>query len=310
MVAGALLQSLPDIDFVAAFFLSPTENLLAHRGITHSLFFLLLASVLLAVVAMKIFPGKLLWRQWIFFIGLEIGMHLFIDTMNNYGTGLLEPFSSERFSLHILYVADPFFSAWPVIAMIGLLILRTSDRRRRAWVNVPLVICSMYLLVAVMIKMQVEKRFTRELMEKGLAYQRKLTTPAPFSTMLWFVTAGGKDGYYVGYRSAFQKDAMAGLQYVHTNDSLLTTVRDRAALENLKKFSNGFYTVAKWGDTVVFNDLRFGQVVGWHDPNEKFAFYYYLDRPDKDNRMVVQRGRFEGWNPSSFRSYINRIKSN
>ena len=36
MLFGALSQSLPDIDFIAYFWLDKTDNLLAHRGITHS----------------------------------------------------------------------------------------------------------------------------------------------------------------------------------------------------------------------------------------------------------------------------------
>jgi len=28
---------------------------------------------------------------------------------------------------------------------------------------------------------------------------------------------------------------------------------------DLKTFSQGYYTVEKWKDTLVFNDLRFGQ---------------------------------------------------
>jgi inner membrane protein len=308
MLAGALLQSLPDIDFLAAFFLGPTENLLAHRGITHSLLFLLLATILFALLAQRIFPGKLLWRQWVFFIALQIGVHLFIDSMNNYGIGLLEPFNDQKMALHVLYVADPFFSALPVIALLVLLIMRSGERRRRAWAIFPLAASGIYLLLAVLIKLKIENNFTRELMEKGLAYERKLTTPAPFSTLLWFVSAGGKDGSYTGYRSAFGKEEPSSLNYFPRNDSLLNQVQDQVAVRNLKQFSNGFYTVEKWSDTVVFNDLRFGQVVGWYDPDEKFVFHYYLDKPAKANRLVVQRGRLEGWNRNTLRSYIQQIR--
>ena len=39
MLWGALAQSVPDIDFVASFWMPTAENLLAHRGFTHSLLF-------------------------------------------------------------------------------------------------------------------------------------------------------------------------------------------------------------------------------------------------------------------------------
>ena len=39
MFYGALAQSVPDIDFVTAFFLHGAENVVAHRGLTHSILF-------------------------------------------------------------------------------------------------------------------------------------------------------------------------------------------------------------------------------------------------------------------------------
>ena len=51
MLWGALAHSIPDIDFVAAFWLDTTSSLLAHRGITHSLLFCALIAVLMAWLA-------------------------------------------------------------------------------------------------------------------------------------------------------------------------------------------------------------------------------------------------------------------
>jgi membrane-bound metal-dependent hydrolase YbcI (DUF457 family) len=42
MFLGAVAQSVPDIDFIASFWTSTSENLLAHRGFTHSILFTLL----------------------------------------------------------------------------------------------------------------------------------------------------------------------------------------------------------------------------------------------------------------------------
>ncbi len=36
MLYGAIAASLPDIDFIAAFWMNTTDDLLAHRGFTHS----------------------------------------------------------------------------------------------------------------------------------------------------------------------------------------------------------------------------------------------------------------------------------
>jgi len=48
---GALAQSIPDIDFINGAWMPLTKELMAHRGITHSFLFALLASFFLALVA-------------------------------------------------------------------------------------------------------------------------------------------------------------------------------------------------------------------------------------------------------------------
>ena len=37
------------------------------------------------------------------------------------------------------------------------------------------------------------------------------------------------------------------------------------------------------------------QQIGWKNRDARFAFYYFLQYPD-DNKLIVQRGRFAGWN--------------
>ena len=76
------------------------------------------------------------------------------------------------------------------------------------------------------------------------------------------------------------------------NRNLLVDLEERHEVKNLIRFSQRYYTVEQHEDTILFNDLRFGQITGWHDPKQRFAFSYYL-RPEKmDNTLVVQRGRF------------------
>jgi inner membrane protein len=48
MIWGAIGGSLPDIDVVSGLWLDPDTSLMAHRGITHSILFLLCISPILA----------------------------------------------------------------------------------------------------------------------------------------------------------------------------------------------------------------------------------------------------------------------
>jgi inner membrane protein len=64
--------------------------------------------------------------------------------------------------------------------------------------------------------------------------------------------------------------------------------------------------VEQWSDTLVLNDLRFGQIIGWQNPREKFVFHFFLEHPD-DNRLVVQRGRFAKWDWGVAKGLMRRI---
>jgi inner membrane protein len=105
----------------------------------------------------------------------------------------------------------------------------------------------------------------------------------------------------------FDKSKKLNLQYFPRNKSLLSAAKDQKEVHELVRFSQGYYTVEQRQDTLVFNDLRFGQVIGWQNPKEEFAFHYYL-QPTIDNTLVVQRGRFAKWNRQSFDTFWKRIK--
>jgi inner membrane protein len=121
--------------------------------------------------------------------------------------------------------------------------------------------------------------------------------------------AGNDTGYYVGLRSVFDSKKEITFQYFPRNDSLLDPLKEHEDVHKLIRFSQQFYTVEKWTDTLVFNDLRFGQIVGWRDPREKFVFHYFLDE-GYDNKMVVQRGRFAKWDKITVKTLLSRIRGN
>lgn len=305
---GALAQSLPDIDFVAGSWMDTSQELLAHRGFTHSILFAALVTPFLALIAGKIHSTvKVPFRKWMLFFGLEILVHLFLDGFNNYGTGWLEPFSHERFSFNAVYVADFFFSIWPVIAFVALLLLNRLHKRRPFWWKFGLILPALYLGYCVVNKTIIDREVRQALVAQGVPHERYFTTPAPLNNLLWFVVAGNDSGYYVGFRSVFDKQKSIDFEFFPRNDSLLAGISDHEEVQHLIRFSQGFYTVEKQGDTLVFNDLRFGQMIGWTNARAPFVFHYYLGHSDA-NRVVVQRGRFAGWNREVVLDLLRRIK--
>ncbi len=310
MVWGILAQSIPDVDFIAGFWLETSEDLLAHRGFTHSLLFAILIVPAFALAAEKIHrPHNIKFKKWCLFFAVEVLLHLFLDGFNNYGVGWLEPFSHQRFSFNILYVADPFFSIWPGIAFVMLLILHRFHKQRIFWWKLGLTLPFLYLIYCGYNKVMINRDVKQILTTQNIPYQRYFTTPTPLNNWLWYIVAGTDTGYYVGFRSVFDTQNKIDFEYFPRNDSLLNNISDHEDLQHLIRFSQQYYTIEQWNDTLVFNDLRFGQIVGWQNPKEKFVFHYFLQHPE-DNELVVQRGRFKGWNLLTAKSLLQKIKGN
>ena len=308
MLWGALAQSIPDIDFIAATWLNTSENLLAHRGFTHSILFGIAVSFLMAFFAEKWHrPHNISFKRWLAFFTAVVLTHIFLDAFNNYGVGWFEPFSHYRISFNVMYVADPFFSIVPGIAFLVLLLLRSFSKKRKFWWRLGIGFCFLYLGYCVVNKIIINNDVKKLLHKQEIPYNSYLTTPAPLQSWLWFVAAGTDSGYYIGYRSVFDKSEKLSLQYFPRNAALLKNTKDYKQVQQLIRFSQGYYTVEQRKDTLVFNDLRFGQVIGWVNPKEEFAFHYYVE-PDIDNTLVVQRGRFAKWDRHSFSVLWKRIK--
>ncbi|MFA6945083.1 MAG: metal-dependent hydrolase [Pedobacter sp.] len=311
MLWGALAQSLPDIDFIASFWMDTSSNLLAHRGFTHSFLFCIISGLVLAFLAERWHrPHNISLSKWSIFFMALIFIHVFIDAFNNYGVGWFEPFSHKRISFNAIYVADPFFSIWPGIALFALLYLKNgAQQRKKIWWRLGLGLSSVYLIYCMINKAIIDRDIKTILDEKKISYTRYFTTPAPLQNWLWYVVAGDDKGYHVGFRSLFDSSKSMEFQYFRRNDSLLTPIHDQPDLQNLIRFSQEFYTVEHHEDSLIFNDLRFGQIVGWSNPKGKFVFHYYLQHPDENN-LVVQRGRFDGWNVQTAKALIDRVKGN
>jgi inner membrane protein len=306
---GALAQSVPDIDFIAGFWSDPATNLLAHRGFTHSFLFAFIAAPLLSFPAAWHHRKEgLKYSKWLLFFIVQILVHDLLDGFNAYGAGWFEPFSHERISFDVLFVADPLFSIWLGIAMVALLILRPYHPKRKYWLRMGLILPAIYFCYALFNKYTIHRDAKRALETQQIVYKDYFTTPVFFNNWLWYVIAATDSGYYVGYRSVFDKEKTIDFTYFSRNDHLLKEVEIRPDIQKLIRFSRGYHRMEQWHDTLVFNNLRFGQMAGWYDRNSNFAFYYYVTDNVADNLLVVQRGRFTGWNRETISSLWRRIR--
>lgn len=307
MLWGALAQSIPDIDFVAGFWMDIPSELLAHRGFTHSFLFCLLMAIVMALAAEKLHrPHNIRMSRWFLFFGAAIFVHIFLDAFNNYGVGWFEPFSHLRISFNAVYVADPFLSFFPALGCVGLLMQSRWHPKRSRWWKMAFGGMAFYLMFCLYNKYNIHREVDQSLKRQAISHQRFMTTPAPLQNWLWYIVAENDSGFHVGFHSLFDSTRSIPMQFFPRNEILLSPVHNNESLQRLKRFSQGYYTIENWGDTLVFNDLRFGQMLGWEQPRGRFVFHYFL-KQDADNSLVVQRGRFSGWNGRTFTNLLKRM---
>lgn len=308
LIWGAIAQSAPDVDVLASLWSDTAENLLAHRGFTHSFLFAALITPFFALAADRWHrPHDIPFRRFCWFFAVAVFGHTVLDGLNSYGTGWFEPFDHRRIALNVLFVADPFFSFGPGVATLVLIFLRRHRRFHRPWAWAGLAWCLIYVGYAVIHKVTMDRTVERLLAQQHVQYTRTFITPTVMNNWLWYVVAEDAHGYHIGFRSVFDTTDTLELRYFPRNEELLRGLAHDAELHLLLRFSQGFYTVERQRDKLVFNDLRFGQVMGWRDPRAPFTFHFQLGE-GSDNELVVQRGRFAGWDGDAVSSLLRRIR--
>ncbi|MGQ0829146.1 MAG: metal-dependent hydrolase [Bacteroidota bacterium] len=307
MLWGALADTIPDFDVFASPCFTDAQQLLVHRGITHSFLFVIMMSPLLGWLFSKWFKrSEVNWKSWswLFFWGMFT--HIFIDALTAYGTGWFEPFSSYRVSFNTIFVADPFYTIPFLICVIVALIAKNGSPKRIKWNRAGLIISSVYLLFTILNKWHVHDTVKEAINKQAIHVNDVVTTPTPLNNFLWMSFAPDSSGYWFGYYSVFDK---TDIDFYHTNknDSLLKPFQHEESVKILKQFSKGYYVISKIDSVVYFNDIRFGQMGSWDQPDSTFAFSFLLNK-NADNLMALNRTKFKTSMSDALAALINRIK--
>jgi inner membrane protein len=308
MLYGAIANNLPDIDVITSFWMNQTDGLLAHRGFTHSILFIMVLTPCAGWIMKKIHSRHdFSARDWSVLFGVNMVLHILIDAFTSYGTGWFEPFSHHRISFNVLFVADPFYTIPLLIATIALLLLKKSHKLRIRWTYGGLLLSSLYLVYALYHKAEVNHVAKESLRNENIQYTDFFSTPTPLNNFLWYIVAKKETGYDIGYYSVFDRDQKINFHFVASNDSLLSKVRHDEDVQKLTRFSQGYYVVEKINDTLIFNDLRFGQIGGWNSGKAPFVFQFKLAK-EANNDVVIQRGRLQASGSKSLQEMLERIK--
>lgn len=305
MLLGALTNNIPDLDVIGRLWMQPVEALLAHRGVTHSIAFVLLFSPALALLFKKLFSGSpLSQKKWLLLSASGLGLHIFFDASTSYGTGWLEPFHHARISFNSLFIIDPLFSLPLLIGTIALLVIRNNPARRIKWAKISMAITGIYFITASMNKLYVNRVVERNIFVQRIACDDYMATPTPFNSLLWYVVVRNENENYTGYYSLFDKNPLISFHRFSRNDSILLTCNTKET-QDFIRFSKGYYCVQLKNDSVVISDMRFGQKGGWYQKDAPFILNFYALQGYCSN---LQQGRFDAVGSQSVYTLVKRIK--
>jgi len=313
---GAIADTVPDLDVFLGPFVHPVQSLLTHRGFTHSILFAAVFPLIMGKFLARLYrkdeiprepvPREIVsqelipWWKWAILIGLGTFSHIFIDSLTNYGTGLLEPFCNHRFSYTTIFIADPLFTLPMLLTFFVLLFKKVSLPFKNKMAKTALILSGIYLCWTIYNRTFFESHFEDQLASQHIPFSEQSLTPSPLNNILWSTIAKSDSGFYQGHYSLLDDSARVNFNYIPAHKELAAQFTDNKEYQLLERFSKGYSCISILQDGLpYFHDLRFGTTKGWRPAIGDFTFNYPLQLDSTDNKMLIKSSpwnmaRFEG----------------
>jgi inner membrane protein len=276
---GGVAGFLPDLDVAANLFMSTVDAIAFHRSVTHSILFFVVAAPVFGVALQRLYRNQeTRWRDWTLLIFLAFFTHALLDCFTTWGTQLFWPFSKYGVAFKSIFVIDPLYTIPLLVCLIWVVLLPKRSVKRRKLNLIGIGISSLYLLITLAAKAQVNQVFKASFESEGIDAVRFDSKPSPFNIVLWSATAETPEGYYTGYYSFFDNDKNINYHFFPKNHHILRPFSGDHHVQKLVKITEGWFTVESLEDGVVLNDLRFGQMAGWNGGSDEFVFSYHIQR--------------------------------
>lgn len=284
LVAACALA--PDLDAVVELSSDPLAFLRHHRGFTHSLLGGALLAMLLAVAFRRFFPG-VPRRRLLCLTVAGVYLHVAMDLLTSYGTVLLFPFTSTRFTLDWMWTVDPTFTGILLGGLFGVWLLRRAPRRvARAGV----LLAAGYVLLCGGLQWFARHAVAAEARAQAIPGIRQVSAvPAPFFPLRW---TGIVETDATWYRAHVDLSAGATADIRFESVPKIAATAEGRTLRAMSRGSvNEQVELYRWfarfpvveversreGDVVSFYDLRF-DLPGVGPDTRPYVFTIRLDR--------------------------------
>jgi inner membrane protein len=207
---GAVAGAAPDLDVLFAIGGDYFDQLVLHRGFTHSLFFAPLVAPFGGWLAWYVErkrqpsagsgPGRL--GVWILVVFVALLSHPLLDVLTSYGTQLLQPFSDKRFAINAMPIIDPVYTG---LLILGLwLAARALRDHARATALVTLLVSSAYLGWGWWLNVAAEREAARQLAAEGVTGAQIAAFPTVLQIHYRRIVARTETDDRIGYLSMWQ----------------------------------------------------------------------------------------------------------
>ena len=255
---GAILGTLPDLDVFLPYGGS-VEAFTYHRGFSHSFFVHLLISPLIVWLILKIHTGMQAYKtRWFWLVFLCLSTHALLDALTVYGTQLMWPLTEHPFAISNMFIIDPLYTLPLLVGVIGTLIPKITAPTAYKINAITLTVSTLYLCCSLILKVVIDDKVNTALQNRDITVNEYISTPAPFTTLLWRVVVMSDGKYYEGYASVFDTPNEVTLNAYQTTPSLLNEIKNEWGVKRLQWFTKGFYSVREQQDKVILSDLRMG----------------------------------------------------
>lgn len=269
MIWGTLFGTLPDLDVIASPLLDTAQELEFHRGASHSLLIMVIASFLLAKPLAKLWKRqKITPARAGTFVFLAWSTHVLIDCFTVYGTSVFWPFSETRIAFNNIFIIDPLYTLPLVISLVWLGFYRTKklQKKRTRILTWGLGISTTYIAFTIGMKFLVSRGFEADLARRGVTYERRMEAPTPLNSLLWRSVIDRGDELWVGYRSVFEPPSKTVRWTIYPRQKeVIAQYKNEREIKTLDWFSGGWWIARPHAMGIWLADMRFGETRSFGD---------------------------------------------
>jgi inner membrane protein len=285
LIAGALAGMAADLDVLISSRTDPLLFLEYHRQFTHSLIFVPIGALIVALSLWPVLKRRLQPKELLAACFLGYLSHGLLDACTTYGTQLLWPFTDVRVAWNVISIVDPLFTL-PLLIAVGLGIFTT---RVKAGPRIGLIWLFAYLGLGEIQRQRAETVGYEVAKARGHAPIRLEAKPGFAQLLLWKIVYEYEGQFFVdGVRTGIQTKVYPGTHILKLDsqwaaENLPPNSQTLQDFERFRWFSNDYLALSDNQPNTII-DIRYSMNINeiaplWsiqYDPSRPSTHVDYL----------------------------------